>query len=426
MLSYDKKIIDEFSEDLGIDVSLLIKRYEEGKSREEMAKEFEVTEFRIRNICTSLQLRMKHKHREADLLALKTRLDDDDSELKSEFEKQERELEIIAKENRSLRKSLQKARDTANILRKEVREEANFELMEDFIRQKVAKSFPELVVPTPPFITKVPEWGQAISIADTHLGVRVDEEETGNKYDQFVFKERMIEGVKDFMSSPQLSQSLHIFAIGDLIDATFSKYDQLLNAELDIFEQIDVFVATFVEVLLMLLSRYNKIKIVLNVGNHARREEKAHFSKKFLNFETFLGRELKAVIQYNEKLSERVSIDWHRSTYYMENINGTYVLSMHGDSMKSTADQSIKNAADYGLEIFGKEPEVLIVGHWHRLQVSDIGKYKFVACRSLKSFDPYFVQNSFRINIPGMTCMFFEDGDVKSIYNAKVIKKEIK
>lgn len=421
MKSYDKKIIEEFSRDHDINVYELLEMYQRGDSRKEIAEALNITEYLVRHICEVLQLRMKSKHRKSDYLALKTRLDNDDSATKVELDRIEAENQLLRTELKGKQKQLIKKQDELTALRKIQRDDARTEMMWELIEKKAAENFPDINIPKVEVSKDVKtDWGMCLMWADLHLGLEMSQEECGNEYNLEEFNRRMENGTKDFLSKTQLSKNLHVYLLGDLFEGNSMKYDQLISAELDLFEQIDELIAAIIKNLVMLLSKYEKIKLRSVVGNHSRVQEKAHFAKKYLNFETFLFRELKGIIRYNEALKGRVEIDWHPSTYYMEEINGSQVLSLHGDSFKTVNDSNINNLADYAKRIFGVKPDIIIYGHFHRFSVSDIGEYEVIACRSLKGIDAYYTMNNFKPNLAGVTGGYINSG-VKEIYNMKVL-----
>jgi hypothetical protein len=143
------------------------------------------------------------------------------------------------------------------------------------------------------------------------------------------------------------------------------------------------------------------------------------FAKKYLNYETFLYKQLYLAIKVTG-LSDRVKVLNHISTHYLDTVNGVKVLTTHGDVFKAVTDSAVTNQIDYCREIFGEEPDVIAVGHFHKFNVGDVADKQILQVRSLKGWDNFFSGNSFKINKPGMTWCFYGNGEIQKMGNLRV------
>jgi len=427
MSSY-KKIVEEYTNKFGFDVNQLISMYEEGDSRAEMVKKLDTTQYRVSEVLRLLRLRLTlsdgslatiqdRKKYTADLNAEEEGCD----AYREQIEKQAEELDNLYDELHKKEKSIVRARDTTNMLRKAIREQAREDTVWDTIENKLGDYIQKVDfhVNVPKIDSSIPDEGAAIFYADQHVGVSVSREECGNEYNSEVFKYRLNKVTDDFLSMGALSKNLRLNMIGDSLES-LHLLDQLNNAELDIFQQIDLMTIEYLKQIKKILNVYETITAIFNQGNHSRLSKEKLFAKKYLNYETFLYKQMSLVIKV-AGLSDRVKVVNHISTHYLDTVNGVKVLTTHGDVFRSVVDSAVMNQVDYCREIFGDEPNVIAVGHFHKFNVADFADKQVLLVRSLKGWDGYYANNLFKINKPGMTWCFYGNGEIQKIGNIKVL-----
>ncbi|MFW5752102.1 MAG: hypothetical protein ACOCW8_02060 [bacterium] len=277
------------------------------------------------------------------------------------------------------KKQVQKLKDKIRILESEnktlIKQEVSYERIMEILEDAVS-TYKPFSKPSKFFKKSSNDrWGVAI-LSDWHVDeiVDIDQMHGINEYSVAIAKERIHQTFNRIIENGQQFgiDCLHLDFIGDMISGNI--HDLAENAEMHIIQQI-IAVADYTSQEVQRLSQYFKTITAIGIaGNHSRIHPKPYFKRKnTMNFEMlmyeFIKRECKDIIQ---------EFIIPESPFYVHNINGTNVLSMHGDQIRGGSGLSSVpgnlsrdvSLLDGVLRQVNKPFDVVHMGHLHSFNVT--------------------------------------------------------
>lgn len=335
----------------------------------------------------------------------------------------EKDVKLLAEDNRKLRKALVLARDSNNALRKEVRVEVRNEdvvehLLEAF-KQKIQEMkfiTPEpIIIPQDYFIRKIQRKGLCAIISDVHAGDEVISEVTPyNNYNYEVMEKRMLKVANEIILFGKQSNELTMFHLLDdlkglLHGGLYTSLDGVTTSMLKIVE-------TYVKVYDVLIPYYDSINIYVTNSNHDRKTDKPTSTDKWDNFGIMLAKFLEMVLR--AKGHNNVNFHYTKHDYHLVKINEANIFAFHGDSIRTFKPYNpteISKAQDICLGMFKETFKHTINGHFHIGNVC-ANQYGGVSISNgtLVGNTEYGTSNGFRSIIPSQTIFFVnKEGNIE-------------
>jgi len=338
----------------------------------------------------------------------------DAKEVAEELNELVREKMLLTDKVRKLTKSITLIRDENTLLRRHDRESDRADRYIEAVKEVLLSSDFKTEIN----LAELPEadnyYGAVYNFADNHVGVRISENETGNKYDKEQFEKDQEYYLSVFFDKYKRGVPI-LTLMGDILESLGLHKDQLINAEMDIIQQLEYMSFYLFKMIEKFVERYGRLDVVGVVGNHARMDEKKIFSKKYLNYEWILFKNLELMVQV-AGLDKVVNFTFHESGYAIKNINGKLVGFMHGDNMRGVTESSVRTTCEYIERVFGSKPDMLVIGHFHEIRYERYGTVEVLQVASGKGYDQYFMGNSFRMKLPAQTTFTIDRGNT-CIYN---------
>ena len=278
-----KNIIKEMEEKyVGFIFNNFIEDYLNGESREKLCQNHNVTELPLRIFCSKLGLAFVKSRRASSFDEFKYKLgleNGEDIKLVKELEK---DIETLSKKNRKLYHSLTIARDEANALRRESRnearaltdDEARMDILETSIYNMLSKLNIEYrnvpMVSTKNFnkdtLTMYP-------YTDLHIGMLALAESSGYDFDLKIAEDWILGSFDHLMSVAPDSETCLIAEMGDLLHASDDRKETKSGHQLDVDSRHHKIIDTTFEIMIQLveraLTKHKYVKVVSISGNHS-------------------------------------------------------------------------------------------------------------------------------------------------------------
>lgn len=247
---------------------------------------------------------------------------------------------------------LQDARREYNKL---LREEARYENLRDVLVDAIGEIEPQ-IAPTPQR-NEIATKEAILDISDIHAGLLIDN--VLNYYDIDVMKERMnilLDKTIKYILDNRV-RKLHICMLGDLICGQIHLQSRVASEE-DIISQT-IIVSEVLANMINALSKYVDIEVYGVVGNHSRVNANKKDNMPAENFERMIFEYINLRCP-NHKVHLNGLEDWQ-----VFNVMGRDIFITHGDK------DNINNAKKHAIDLLGKVPTEIHVGHYHHVDITD-------------------------------------------------------
>lgn len=367
-----KDKIKEFEKKhFGFDFNKFLVDFEQGLGREKLCEKWEVSEQVLRRFVYSLGLDFVKSKREASVIDFKYNLGLKNGENINLVHELNVDVEKFAEKNRKLYKSLVLARDEANRLRREARQEARDENKWDILLESLKQDINSIEMPDTPFmlvdrsILNKKDVQPFVLLSDIHFCEVID-----GKYieDYNEFNNKIcLEGIDKVLTSVQKYEgdTLRMYLAGDIISGKIHGGD--LKGEIPVTSSV-IKLAYFLSDRINKLSKqYKNIKVMMVNGNHSRLSDKPTLDLKAFDFEHLLYELMRVQVK-----ADNVEMKYSYSTYLIDNI-GTedapkYVGLVHGDNKGFNPTSEATVLKQFGIfdELFGVRVSSLLLGHTHK------------------------------------------------------------
>lgn len=265
---------------------------------------------------------------------------------------------------------LQDARREYNKL---LREEARYENLRDVLVDAIGEIEPQ-IAPTPQR-NEIATKEAILDISDIHAGLLIDN--VLNYYDIDVMKERMnilLDKTIKYILDNRV-RKLHICVLGDLICGQIHIQSRVASEE-DIISQT-IIVSEVLSNMINALSKYVDIEVYGVVGNHSRVNANKKDNMPAENFERMIFEYINLRCP-NHKVHLNGLEDWQ-----VFNVMGRDIFITHGDK------DNINNVKKHAIDLLGKVPTEIHVGHYHHVNITDDCNTEIVVNGSVVGTDEY-------------------------------------
>jgi UDP-2,3-diacylglucosamine pyrophosphatase LpxH len=305
--------------------------------------------------------------------------------------------EIEAKEA-ALRREKMRMQDQKRELNKLLREWARAEHLEETIQKAVKGMHALPVIPSAPFSVSADAEKKeaALLLSDWHYGQWSSN--SCNTFNDKVFNDRIIELMNQVIlyCAQHNVSTVHVFALGDLINGLIHVTTRISNTE-NVIDQT-IHVAESLAYMLNVLSAHCEVKVYFARGNHDRVTPNKKESITGESFFDLIPWYLQARLQDNNKVefagntidSEIISAD----------IMGSLVYGVHGHRDK--VPTVVQN-----LSLMTKRiPDYVVMGHTHHAESNEIQGAEVIVNPSLSGTDSYAYELR-RTSKPAQTLLIF-------------------
>ena len=291
--------------------------------------------------------------------------------------------------------------------------DAKKELIVDAI-QTYAPTFDAVPVQPPPANGKSSEPQVMVAVlTDTHVGEQVFSSQlmSMNSYDYDIFNRRLsgwasqVINLATFRRNVCPINELIVPMLGDMVSGDI--HEELSRTNLDnCMMQMLHAASSIAQALMFLAPHFQTIKVPCVVGNHGRMTRKPPMKDKYMDWD-YLAYQWMAAFCAKQK---NIQFDIPKSFAHIVDIAGKNVLMFHGDAISgggSSASISRMIGNMRGIFQFKQALESTIVehdgvmpgtfsdvmmGHFHRVDVMDIGTGSVYICGTVKGGDEFALQ----------------------------------
>lgn len=368
-----KKSIEEFKQKHpNFNLEQFIEDYLNGLSRERLCENHNLSEMPLRMFMQSLGLAFPKSRRHSSYEGFKYALGLEDSISDVKLVKElEEDIDKLSEKNRKLYASLTLARDEANNLRKESRQEARQGDLYEHLIEELKQGLYSVQIPPNPFILvdrsilNTKEAQPFVLLSDLHYN-EVIEGKYIEDYNEFN-NQICLDGIDKLLTKVQKygGDTLRIYLGGDILSGIIHFLD--LKGQIPVTSSIIELAYFLADRINKLATQYKNIKVMMVNGNHSRLSLKPTLDLKAFDFEHLLYELMKA--QITEK---NVKLEYSYSTYLIDNV-GTedcpkFVGLVHGDNKSFNPTQEATVLKQFGIfdELFGVRVVSLLLGHTHK------------------------------------------------------------
>lgn len=419
-----KKSIEEFKQKHpNFNLEQFIEDYLSGLSRERLCENHNLSEMPLRMFMQSLGLAFPKSRRHSSYECFKYALGLEDNIADVKLVKElEEDIDKLSEKNRKLYASLTLARDEANNLRKESRQEARqgdlYErIYEEFLKHLSSLDKVETIIKisTPCNLPRLQD-GLVLILGDSHWGDVSKQEECGNNYNFEVASSRLDFMVDKTLSNPYQSHNLVVVELLDILKGLLHNSEYLSEGGItgSMLKVVEMYSATYVK----LAPHYNKIKVVVTNSNHDRTTQWTSSHMKYDNFGILLYKMVEMLIK--AKGVSNVEFEYTMKEHHLITINNAKIFITHGDAIRTYKASSMAERAKTQAICLGmfKEPyKHMISGHLHQsVAVSnEYGGYNIVN-GTMVGNSTYGVSNGFASIEPIQTILFLNlEGNIEQI-----------
>ena len=291
--------------------------------------------------------------------------------------------------------------------------DAKKELIVDAIQAYAPTFDPVPVKPPPPKGKSAEPQVMVAVLTDTHVGEKVFSQQmmTMNAYDFTVFSRRLSGWANQVLKLATYRRNictideLMVPMLGDMVSGDI--HEELSRTNLDnCMMQMMYAASSIAQALMFLAPHFKTIKVPCVVGNHGRMTRKPPMKDKYMDWD-YLAYQWMAAFCANQK---NIQFDIPKSFAHIVDIAGKNVLMFHGDAISgggSSASISRMIGNMRGVVQFKQALESTIVehdgvmpgnfsdvmmGHFHRIDVMDIGTGSAYICGTMKGGDEFALQ----------------------------------
>ena len=280
--------------------------------------------------------------------------------------------------------------------------------------QTYAPTFDAVPITPPPTKGKSSEPQVMVAaLTDTHVGEQVFSPQlmSMNSYDYDIFNRRLsgcaiqVLNLDTYRRNICPINELMIPMLGDMISGDI--HEELSRTNLDnCMMQMMHVASSIAQALMFLAPHFKTIKVPCVVGNHGRMTRKPPMKDKYMDWD-YLAYQWMAAFCANQK---NIQFDIPKSFAHIVDVAGKNVLMFHGDAISgggSSASISRMIGNMRGVIQFKQALESTIVehdgvmpgnfndvmmGHFHRVDVMDIGTGSAYICGTMKGGDEFALQ----------------------------------
>ena len=288
--------------------------------------------------------------------------------------------------------------------------------------QTYAPTFDAVPITPPPTKGKSSEPQVMVAaLTDTHVGEQVFSPQlmSMNSYDYDIFNRRLSGWAMQVLNLATYRRNicpineLMIPMLGDMISGDI--HEELSRTNLDnCMMQMMHVASSIAQALMFLAPHFKTIKVPCVVGNHGRMTRKPPMKDKYMDWD-YLAYQWMAAFCENQK---NIQFDIPKSFAHIVDVAGKNVLMFHGDAISgggSSASISRMIGNMRGVIQFKQALESTIVehdgvmpgnftdvmmGHFHRVDVMDIGTGSAYICGTMKGGDEFALQRVQAITPP--------------------------
>jgi hypothetical protein len=348
-----------------------------------------------------------------------------DREAFSEDEVDQEELLESIEDRTKLDKKLATYKAELNYYKKLYQQVISGDAKKDLIVEAIqtyAPTFDAVPVKPPPAKGKsaTPQVMVAV-LTDTHVGEQVFAPQMMdmNSYDYDIFNRRLSGWANQVLNLATYRRNictideLMVPMLGDMISGDI--HEELSRTNLDnCMMQMMHTASSIAQALMFLAPHFKTIKVPCVVGNHGRMTKKPPMKDKYMDWD-YLAYQWMAAFCANQK---NIQFDIPKSFAHIVDIAGKNVLMFHGDAISgggSSASISRMIGNMRGVIQFKQALESTIVehdgvmpgnfsdvmmGHFHRIDVMDIGTGAAYLCGTMKGGDEFALQRVQAITPP--------------------------
>lgn len=335
----------------------------------------------------------------------------------------EKELETVVDKNRKLNKAINNVRDENNnlrrIIRVEDREIYKFEkILEEFSAKISGLELKKLDITYKEFpIKPTQKYGTVVLLGDEHFGEISEQEVCGNNYTHNIATKRLNYVVDTLAQYQNQSEILTVFELLDISKGQIHFGEYLSEAGLTgtMLKIVQVYADLYERVSPL----YKGIEVYVTNSNHDRTTQKPTSYMKWDNYGIMMMKMVDMLLK--AKGVNNVNFNFTKNEYHLVEINGSNVMALHGDSIRSYKAYSKverNHLQSVCLGMFNKPYHIAVSGHTHQsMQVSnEYGGYNIVN-GSLNGNSEYGITNGFSSIEPCQTIFFIDDkGKVKDLH----------
>lgn len=300
-------------------------------------------------------------------------------------------------------------------LNKIARETAREQVIMDRLAEEIRKLDP-LVVPE---IIKLKENKKAgiLCFGDEHYGVEFEIKgifgETINKYNSEIFEKRMNELLTKTIEIVQREglQKISVYSMGDYCDGIL-RTSQLRKLQYGVVDSTIMY-TEYISKWLNKLSEYVQVDFHMTDGNHSELrmlgEPKGTFSDD--NMGKIVAYNIKTRLENNKNFK----IIENPTGMIYENIFNYNILGIHGEV--KDMEKAIKDLS----HIYDIKTDILISGHKHHSNATNVGLYKdVITVPSIVGADSYAISIN-KISNPGATFLVIDENEgINCQYNIRL------
>ena len=359
-----RNLIVKLEKQYKFDTNEFIELYKAGYTKEEIAEKLDITEHQIKIIGAALGLRFAKKYRQGDMKLLEDAISSSDEPNKKVVIDLVEDVELLSEQLAKTNKSLVTCRDNNTALRKQIREFTREENYTEKIIKTMKDELENIKVLEPKRVVNLPEKTNELCIltlSDLHVGNLTELEDVGgiNQYNFEVFSKRLTKMFEETMKSR--SKNLHIVVLGDVLQGIIHNNDML--GEEPVVKMLVKFVELFSELVLMIYSYFNDVRITFTNSNHSRLNDKPVYNKKTYDFDYLIYEFVK------NKLTD-IQVNYDISGYNLIELpNNKYGFCFHGDTVRRYNPLNMSEVIkvmQICKQVFNVEPELLLNGHFHQ------------------------------------------------------------
>ena len=397
---------------------------EAGVPLKDICKTYNVKYDATRYLFYSLSMDLSSKSkRKSSVLELHKDLAKERGEGYDLVEELEKELEVVINSNRKLNKAITNVRDENNNLRRMSRVEDRAKSLEERVLEEFSakisgielkrldityKEFP---------IKPTQKYGTVVLLGDEHFGEVSEKEVCGNNYSHNIATKRLNYVIDTLAQYQNQSENLTVFELLDISKGQIHAGEYLSE------EGLTGTMLKIVEVYADLYERisplYKGIEVYVTNSNHDRTTQKPTSFMKWDNYGIMMMKMVDMLLK--AKGVKNVNFNFTKNEYHLVEINGSNIMALHGDSIRSYKAYSKverNHLQSICLGMFNKPYHIAVSGHTHQsMQVSnEYGGYNIVN-GSLNGNSEYGITNGFSSIEPCQTIFFIDGkGKVKDLH----------
>lgn len=363
-MSQVEKLLAELKEKYGIDPEAFLELYKEGMSTEAMAEALSCTEWSIRVLASTMNLRLPKKHRLSDIALFLSRFSESaEVKIAVELVEADENLELLSKQVVQKEKTIKVLQAEISKYKRGLKQEVGKDSIELLIQETIGsiKPLEATTSATHRETTSYSERTQFILLSDMHCEETVSFKDlgVGNSYSWEIMEQRLGKVFSETLNAYRGESKIILISCGDQISGIL--HDTMESTNKYTGEAIADLAKLFAKYTMSLAEIYDEVEVLATTGNHSRLSEQRKAAGNGFNLEYLMYEIWKALVP-NSNVKFSFGHSGYITTMVSDKVFGVHHGDYHRGGYGTTKTLKIQEAFR---QATGLSPYHIAQGHLH-------------------------------------------------------------